>query len=409
MKFKNEKIGIYLANGFEYYDLAVYSAIQSYIAVNFFPETAFGSYGHLLAWAPFILRFISRPFGGFAIGLYADRHGRKAALVLTSALTGLATVTMALLPTYEQIGLWAPLLFFCMQLIQAAAFGGEFPTAISYLIENTKPTHHARVGANLGVWLLIFIILPLIIVSITESILTKEDMIDFGWRVPILIGIINIGMSYYFKIKLTESRNIKLRQKVNVSFISIIKIFLIFTPNTILFYSNTVSNKILIKAFTDDPSLQSHLPIAFNLLFAIICYIIGYATDKYSNVKNTMKYSYGFMIISAVPIYALQALGNLTALIISQFFIALFIGVTLSGTPASVYSCASSSNTIANIGIGINLAAALIGASIPLAVNILSSYHPAYVGLLMSLGGLAYFIALALSKDHKGETALYPS
>ena len=112
-----KRLGIATAHGFEYYNIAVYSAIQTYIALLFFPETIFGQNAELFAWLPFILRFISRPFGGIFVGIYADRYGRKSALVFTSGLTGCATLIMGLLPTYAELGLVAPILFFIMHLV----------------------------------------------------------------------------------------------------------------------------------------------------------------------------------------------------------------------------------------------------------------------------------------------------
>ena len=119
-----KRFGLAIAHGFEFYDIALYSAIIIYISHNFFPYSYFGEKSLFITMMIFSTRFIARPIGGFIIGVYADKYGRKKALIITSSLTGVATCSMACLPTYDHIGLLAPLLFFITQLMQCFAFGG---------------------------------------------------------------------------------------------------------------------------------------------------------------------------------------------------------------------------------------------------------------------------------------------
>lgn len=386
------------ANGFEYYDIAVYAAISSYAAINFFPQSAFGLYGNIFVWFPFILRFLSRPFGGLFLGHYADKYGRKSALILSSAITGTATLIMACLPNYEQIGLLAPCLFFLMQLLQAFSYGGESPTTIVFLMENANKNERARIGALIVSFVLLSVALSLIITTIVKNYLSYEQMLDFGWRIPIFIGVINLIVSFYFRMKLGESLKFKSSKNLSIDPIRVLKIFLRFAPNTILFYANALTTKNIIKNITQDPIVQNYLPIVFSVFCAFLCFLFGYIIDKKAHYTEVLKKNYIVMILFAVPIYSLQNLGSWQTLVLSQIFIAILFSISMSTVFADLFDQAGTKNKIATLGLGINLSATLIGAFTPLAVTILSSYGSSYIGLMMSIGGLCFFAAVALDK-----------
>ena len=393
-----QRIFISFANGFECYDIAVYAAISSYAAINFFPESAFGGYGAILVWFPFILRFISRPFGGLFLGHYADKYGRKSSLILSSTITGIATLIMACLPTYADIGLLAPCLFFLMQLLQAFSFGGELPTTSVFLLENSQQNERARIGAFMVSFNILAVTLSLLITLTAEIFLNYEQMLSFGWRIPVFIGVVNLIIGYYFRMRLVESAKFESTEKMKVEPVKVFKIFLRFVPNTILFYANTLCTKTMIKNLTDDAALQSYLPIAFNVLCAMLCVLFGFIIDKRIHYSVILKRSYGIMVVLAVPIYALQTIDSLFALLLSQLCIALFVAISMSATLPDLFDQTSGSNKIATLGLGINLGVVLVGAFVPMLVTILSGFGQAYVGLMMSFGGLCFFAAVALDK-----------
>ncbi len=401
-----KRVGIAAAHGFEYYNIAVYSAIQTYIALLFFPETLFGQNAAIFAWLPFILRFISRPFGGLFIGLYADRYGRKSALVLTSGLTGCATLVMGLLPTYAEVGGLAPILFFIMQLLQAFCFGGENPAAIAYLYESAHKNEHARIGALLWGAPFLSIALSLIVVAITESYLTHAQMLDFGWRIPVLLGVGNIMISYYFRKNLIESKKFVRSTSIAIQKIPTLKIFFLYVPSSILFYGNSISSTILIQKMTSDPSLRVILPILCNVTFFVGSLTLSLWVDRYFNYQKVLKFSYTLVLFGAVPVYALQELHNWYAFALSQLCITFFVACTTSLSPATIFNSTLAKNRISTIGLGINCAIIFVGAFTPMLVSILSQYNQAFVGLMMSIGAISYFIALYLDQYIQPNTSV---
>ena len=136
---------VVLGNALEFYDFGVYAAYAVYIGRAFFP-TGDEFLSLLLSVATFGVGFFSRPLGGFFLGAYADRHGRKPAMTLTIALMAVGTAMIGLLPTYAQIGILAPILLVLARLIQGFSTGGELGASSIFLIEGAPAGRKALIG-----------------------------------------------------------------------------------------------------------------------------------------------------------------------------------------------------------------------------------------------------------------------
>jgi MHS family proline/betaine transporter-like MFS transporter len=385
-----------LGKSVEYYDLAVYAAVSAYIGVNFFPETVFGKNSLLLVWLAYGLRYAARPIGGFFIGAYADKYGRKAALVLIAMSTGSATITIACLPTYGSLGLYAPALFFFMQLIQAFFYAGESATAVAYLFEKSNEKEHARIGALVWAAPLLSMIMSFSIVLILKHHLTETEMNTYGWRIPYILGLLNILLSYYFKQKLIESASFTPTKKINIQREVVLKIFLMTIPASILFHSSAVSTSLLVKNFTSNETIQTYLPIGFNVVLFITSCLIAWLIDKYGSCQTVLNRTYAMMIPLGMPVYALQELGTWPAILLSKFCITIFFGVAYSCSASIIFKLTHPENRITTIAVGTNLGVLTFGAFSPLMVAALSELGHAYVGLLLSFGGITYFMANAV-------------
>tara|TARA_B100001094_G_scaffold330324_1_gene395265 strand:+ start:3458 stop:4720 length:1263 start_codon:yes stop_codon:yes gene_type:complete len=392
-----ERVCVTLISALEYYDIAIYAAISPYILQLFFPESIFGTHASFYVWGACGLRLLSRPLGGFYVSLYVHKKGKHKALLLTCLITGCATLVLALLPTYQQIGLWAPLIFFLMQLAQAFSFGGESPTALTYLMEKSNSKEHARVGGLLWGTNLIAVIASLSVVYVLESYLTASEMLDYGWRIPFFFGVLNIGLSSYFRVKFLRP----VLSQSKVSFVSfnaslMLKVFFITIPTVLIVYSNTFSISMLLDQSLDDPMLKKLLPIVINILFMLSAWLAGWWIDTHSSCSQTLKWIYGSLIILGVPVYFLQSLNSLVALFCSYIYLVLLVGVTLSATPSLLYQqIQTHSHHFPSLALGYNLSVAILGGITPLLVHVLVQYHIAYVGVVMSFGGLCFFYALS--------------
>tara|TARA_B100001094_G_C18155239_1_gene786051 strand:+ start:832 stop:2067 length:1236 start_codon:yes stop_codon:yes gene_type:complete len=393
-----KRCGISLGHMFEFYDLAVYGAISAYVSLHFFPHDAFGEQAFYLVWVTFALRFLARPIGGLIISSYADRYGRKPILIFTSGLTGIATLIMACLPTYEQIGLLAPILFCFMQLMQAFSVGAELPTASAYLLENASRKEYARIGFLLGGMPFLAVLLSLIVVTSLESFLSVEHMKSFGWRIPLLMGIVNISIGYYFKLKILESSKFIKSNQIGIQRSAALKIFFIMAPTSVIFYTNSLSSKIIISNFTDSPELLSYFSILLNLSYFIVCCICAYCIDKWSSCEKALHYTYIFLALFGVPIYMLQDLNNIYAIAISQVCIVIFTSLSLLACVPFYFNYTKSKNRISTIALGHNVSSVVFGGFTPLIVTYLSQYNQMYIGVFVASSSIFYFLALFLDK-----------
>lgn len=201
-------ISCFAGNMLEWYEFAIFGFLTVYISQQFFPSS--NPYlATLMTYAIFATGFIMRPLGAIFSGHIGDRYGRRRGLMLSIALMALPTFIIGCLPTYEQIGVLAPVLLLICRMIQGISLGGEFSGSVVYLIEHTpddRPGFYASwadVGSSVG----------MIAASLTSLVLTlllnKEQMLSFGWRLPFLAGVIFGILGYYLRQNLSETPGFK--------------------------------------------------------------------------------------------------------------------------------------------------------------------------------------------------------
>jgi MFS transporter, MHS family, proline/betaine transporter len=193
-----------IGNALEWYDFIVFGFFTVIISRLFFPnDSQYASL--LLTTATFGVGFFMRPVGGVLLGIYADRRGRKAALLLVIALMTVAIAMIGFAPTYAAIGVAAPLLIVLARLLQGFSAGGEFASATSFLVESA-PAH--RRGFY-GAWQMVGQGLAVLIGSLLGALLTRtlapETLDSWGWRVPFLFGLIIGPLGLYIRRHLAET------------------------------------------------------------------------------------------------------------------------------------------------------------------------------------------------------------
>ncbi|MFT0532393.1 MFS transporter [Castellaniella hirudinis] len=194
-------------NAIEFYDFTTYAFFAVLIGKTFFPSTSpFMSL--LMSVAVFGVGFVTRPLGGVLIGAFADRAGRKPAMLLTIALIVVGTLGLAITPSYASIGIAAPILVVLCRLIQGLALGGEVGPSTSYLIEVAPPGKRGLYGSwQLASQGLAALAAGLIGVTLT-LVLTEAQMLAWGWRIPFLLGSVLIFVAIYMRRHMPESLDI---------------------------------------------------------------------------------------------------------------------------------------------------------------------------------------------------------
>jgi MFS family permease len=193
-----------LGTVFEWYDFYIYGTLAAFFGKLFFPagnETA----GYLSSLALFGVGFSVRPFGALVFGRLGDMAGRKYTFLVTIVVMGLSTALVGMLPTYANIGFWAPVILVFLRLAQGLALGGEYGGAAIYVAEHAPDgkrglyTGWIQTTATLGLFL------ALVVIGLLRAYMSPEKFAAWGWRVPFLLSFLLLAVSVYIRLKLEES------------------------------------------------------------------------------------------------------------------------------------------------------------------------------------------------------------
>jgi MFS family permease len=188
----------------EWYDFYIFGSLGTILAPLFYPPGD-PAIQFLVLLATFATGFLVRPFGAIVFGRIGDLVGRKYAFLLTLLIMGGATTVIGLLPTYKQIGIFAPIILVTLRLLQGLALGGEYGGAATYVAEHAPDhqrgyyTSYIQTTATLGLFLSLGVIL------ITRLTMGDAEFKEWGWRIPFLLSVLLVAMSYYIRMKLKES------------------------------------------------------------------------------------------------------------------------------------------------------------------------------------------------------------
>ncbi|MCC2544821.1 MFS transporter [Hymenobacter sp. BT175] len=193
-----------IGNLVEWYDWYVYSAFSLYFAPAFFPKGSLTA--QLLNTAAiFAVGFLMRPLGGWLMGLYADKHGRKAALLLSVLLMCAGSLLIALTPGYASIGVAAPILLVVARLAQGLSVGGEYGTSATYLSEMADQRNRGFFSSFQYVTLLGGQLLALLVQLGLQQVLSPGQLAEWGWRIPFGIGALAALVALYLRRTMEET------------------------------------------------------------------------------------------------------------------------------------------------------------------------------------------------------------
>jgi MFS transporter, MHS family, shikimate and dehydroshikimate transport protein len=194
----------FVGTAIEGYDFFIYGIAAALVFGQLFFPNEDPLIGTLAAFATFAVGFVARPVGGVVFGHFGDKVGRKPMLVITILTMGLATFLIGLLPTYAQIGIWAPILLVALHLIQCFSVGGEWGGAALMTVEHAPEGRRGYYGswttaaAAAGVMLATGVFAAF-------SGLSDEQFLAWGWRVPFLLSIFLVGVGVFIRLKILES------------------------------------------------------------------------------------------------------------------------------------------------------------------------------------------------------------
>ncbi|OBH19301.1 MFS transporter [Mycolicibacter terrae] len=197
--------GTAVGNFMEWYDFGIYGFLATTIAQVFYPSDSSSAVGLIATFGTLAAAFAVRPFGGIVFGALGDRIGRKRVLIMTVALMAIGTTVTGLLPSYDEIGIWAPVLLIITKIMQGFSTGGEYVGAMTYVSEHAPDRSRGALTGFLPLGTLGGYITGAAVVTLIKSQLPVSDMLHWGWRVPFLLGVPLALVTLYMRLRIDES------------------------------------------------------------------------------------------------------------------------------------------------------------------------------------------------------------
>ena len=191
----------------EWYDFFLYGVVAGIVFNKIFFPDFDATVGTILAFATFAVGFVARPVGGIIFGHFGDKLGRKKMLVLTLEIMGVATVGIGLVPSYETIGIAAPILLVLCRLAQGIGIGGEWGGAVLMAFESAPEKKRAFYGSLPQVGLALGLMLASAVIGILSWALSEEDFLAWGWRVAFLLSAALVAVGAYIRLTVTETQD----------------------------------------------------------------------------------------------------------------------------------------------------------------------------------------------------------
>ncbi|WNW11613.1 MFS transporter [Pseudomonas sp. DTU_2021_1001937_2_SI_NGA_ILE_001] len=279
-----------VGNMVEWYDWYVYAAFSLYFAQAFFPKG--DTTAQLLNTAAiFAVGFLMRPIGGWLMGLYADYKGRKAALMASVILMCFGSLVIALTPSYETIGVGAPILLVIARLMQGLSVGGEYGTSATYLSEMATKERRGFFSSFQYVTLISGQLIALAVLIVLQQFLTKEELYAWGWRIPFVIGALCAVVALYLRRGMEETESFT-KVKKEKSKESLMRTLLrhpkelatvvgLTMGGTLAFYTyTTYMQKYLVNTVGMSITDSTMISAATLFLFMLLQPVIGGLSDK---------------------------------------------------------------------------------------------------------------------------------
>jgi metabolite-proton symporter len=279
-----------IGTSIEWYDFFIFGTASALVFGRLFFPTFSELAGTLAAFATFAVGFVARPVGGLVFGHIGDRIGRKTTLVVTLTMMGVATFLMGLMPTYEVIGVWAPILMVVLRFAQGLAVGGEWGGAVLMATEHSDGKRRGFFGSFAQVGSAVGGLMSTGMFLLMQQ-LPEDDFLTWGWRVPFLLSIVLVLVGLFIRLRIMESpvfaRIKETRRLVKVPVVD------------------------LLRSDTRNVLLAAGLYLAHGVLFyAMTVYTLSYTTREYGLTQNT--YLIGVTAAGAIQMLTIPLLGALS-------------------------------------------------------------------------------------------------
>ncbi|WP_102691581.1 MFS transporter [Rummeliibacillus pycnus] len=428
-KARKAVIATGIGNAMEWFDFGLYAYLAVILSKLFFAGVDNSGLQLVFTFGTFAAAFLVRPLGGIFFAKIGDKHGRKIVLSTTIILMAVSTLLIGFLPTYQQIGVWAPILLLGARLIQGFSTGGEYSGAMVYIAESSPDKKRGTLGSGLEIGTLIGFIAASGLVTILTFTLSDAQMHAWGWRIPFLIAA-PIGLvGLYLRRHLDESpvfeemeqaqqeseeepltfKEILKHYKKDLLLSVVIVAFFNITNYMVLSYMPSYLTEVL---HVDNTTSLIILLIVMALMIPLALFA-GRLSDKHGNKRIVQIGLIGLAFLS-IPAFMLMGNGHIGFIFAGVFLLGFLLSFYEGTLPSLLPSLFFSDVRYRALALTFNVSVSIFGGTTPLVASYLvhvtgDPLAPAYYLAAISVIGLIVFSLLFVQTSGRALKGSYPT
>ncbi|WP_127819329.1 MFS transporter [Microbacterium sp. CPCC 204701] len=403
----------------EWYDFFIYATAVGLVFGELF-FAPLGANSALIAFATVGVSFLFRPLGAFLAGHFGDKYGRKVVLMWTLILMGAATALIGVLPTYEAIGITAPILLVLLRILQGISAGGEWGGAVLMAVEHAPRQRRGAFGASPQIGVPLGLLLASGVMALMAMIAPGDAFLAWGWRIPFLLSVVLILVGYYVRRRVEESPVFaELAERKEKARMPIITLFrkhallvfiaaLVFAGNNAVGYMTTGG---YIQGYSTNPEGPLALergPVLWAVAGSAVTWLLstlaaGFLSDRIGR-RSTYILGWILQLVGVFTLFPLVNTGNIWLLFLGLAILTIGLGFTY-GPQAALYSeLFPASIRFSGVSISYAIGAILGGAFAPTIATALVQATGSTVSVTWYLAGMTVIglIGTLLLRDRSG-------
>ncbi len=419
----------------EWYDFFLYASAAGLVFGQLFFAPAGPGIAQILSFLTVGLSFLFRPLGAFLAGHLGDKYGRRVVLMLTLIMMGASTTLIGVLPTYEVIGVAAPVLLILLRVLQGISAGGEWGGAVLMAVEHAPKTKRSLFGASPQLGVPLGLLLASGMLGLMAVIAPGDAFFAWGWRVPFLLSFVLILVGYYVRKKVEESPVfVELAERKEQTRMPIVQLFrkhsllviiaaFVFAGNNAVGYMTTGGYIQRYATNPDGPLGLATADVLGAVTLSAITWLIftwlgGWLGDKIGR-RNTYIIGWLSMLVAIVALFPLVNSGSIVLLTIGLMLLTVGLGLTYGPQAALYAELFPASIRFSGVSIAYALGAILGGAFAPTIATALVDATgttvsvTVYLAIMAVLGLVATMLlrdrsGIPLGPDHEAEQEVSP-
>ncbi|MDT3344777.1 MFS transporter [Microbacterium aquilitoris] len=418
----------------EWYDFFIYATAVGLVFGQLF-FAPLGKDSVLIGFATVGVSFLFRPLGAFLAGHLGDKYGRKVVLMWTLILMGIATALIGVLPSYESIGLAAPIILVLLRILQGISAGGEWGGAVLMAVEHAPKTRRGAFGASPQIGVPLGLLLASGVMALMSAIAPGEQFLQWGWRVPFLLSVVLILVGWYVRRRVEESPVfLELAERKEHSRMPIVELFrkhavlvivaaFVFAGNNAVGYMTTGG---YIQGYATNPEGPLGLdrgPVLWAVTGSAVTWLLstlvaGFASDRFGR-RTTYIAGWIMQLVGVFALFPLVNTGNVFVLFLGLAILTIGLGFTYGPQAALYAELFPASIRFSGVSISYAIGAILGGAFAPtIATALVAAFGSTtpvtwYLAGMTVLGLVATLLlrdrsGIPLDPDHEAEQAVSP-